>query len=157
MRRFPLRTRRRLILALTHDALLSPATTYPTRDTKNKNLQVNQSQNEHTIQRQTASITRSVSVVILARSSALKFLFRLLSMLWDEEPVDECSDKARSRCTDPDGLQRVLDAQIQSPTQTKYSGLRNRPIDVKLILKSKHLTMAQDKTATELQLPEEKC
>ena len=103
------------MLALTHDALLSPATTYPTRDTKNKNLQVTQSQNEHTIQRQTASITRSVSVVILARSSALKFLFRLLSMLWDEEPVDECSDKARSRCTDPDGLQRVLDAQIQSP------------------------------------------
>ena len=66
MRRFPLRPKPRLILTLIHDALLSPATTYPTRDTKNENLQVTQNQSEHTIQRQTASITRSVSVVILA-------------------------------------------------------------------------------------------
>ena len=67
------------------------------------------------------------------------------TILWDEEPVDECADSARSRCTDLDGLQRVLDAQIQSPTQIKYSELRNPPIDVKLILKSKHFIMALEK------------
>ena len=40
-------------------------------------------------------------------------------MLWDEEPVDECADTARSRCTELDGLQRVLVAQILSPTQVQ--------------------------------------
>ena len=72
------------------------------------------------------------------------------TMLWDEEPVDECADTARSRCTALNGLQQVLDAQIQSPTRIKYSELRNPPIDVKLILKSKHLQLHEEKCLQEV-------
>ena len=140
-----------------HDALLSPATTYPTRDTK-KQTPASHPEPERTHHPTSDRIhhQKCVRCHYGMKLSSQVFVSLGFTMLWDEEAVDECADTARARCTDLDGCSQCStlrsNRRLRSSTVSRESSDRRQAHP-----QVETLDHGTGKTATELQLHGEKC